>query len=617
MKTPAAHHPMAWPSLGARVDARRLESGSEPPEPGERTRRRSISSLGVGVCIGLAAVLSVLRKGYQFDGWYADDQVWNTLIVHRLHPEQLANDPLVGLIGDRYESGLLDLIVALAPAIEIYVASFAFFLVARLLACVAMYRLTLTLTRSSLAGIVSAFLLAGASISYFGGINFVETILTPRGFALPLALFALDAFLRRRLVAMTLWIAACLYVHPVSGINILGAIAFCGLVFPHSASRKTFYVALALLALEILGIAFWTGQLGGDVHPLRFDDAWVQVISETVGPWVFLHLAPPSFLVASVWMPFFGAIAVAAVGSRDLRTSFVRFALASIAALGLHALCVDLLKLRPLLQLSPQRATVALVAISVAAVAYWIAKSIRQPDPLRRMLGAAFLLAGVLLQDLSTSVLFGVLLALAWWLRKASIGAGWRAALAVALVGATLAITWPTALDSFHLSPERVAGRIAKLRALGLDDDWVAVQTYIRQHSEVGDVVMAPPALSPRVFARRPSALRLKMQSFTHVSRPFAFAFMDWRREVGIPMQTAGTAEAIEIARRTGARWLVLDDGDTPPEPGDPAPDFRAGPYRAFSLEPAEPPPARDGSAGNPSAVHWGGPPLFYHFSSE
>ncbi|GAG43174.1 unnamed protein product [marine sediment metagenome] len=33
----------------------------------------------------------------------------------------------------------------------------------------------------------------------------------------------------------------------------------------------------------------------------------------------------------------------------------------------------------------------------------------------------------------------------------------------------------------------------------------------------------------------------------------------------------------------------MLDDRNTPAAPGDPAPDFRAGPYRAFSLEPAEP----------------------------
>jgi hypothetical protein len=77
------------------------------------------------------------------------------------------------------------------------------------------------------------------------------------------------------------------------------------------------------------------------------------------------------------------------------------------------------------------------------------------------------------------------------------------------------------------------------------------------------------------------------MQSFTHVSREFAFEFMEWRRNVGIPMETADTAEAIEIARGTRASWLVLDERDTPSAPGDPEPDFRAGSYRAFSLSPA------------------------------
>jgi hypothetical protein len=139
--------------------------------------------------------------------------------------------------------------------------------------------------------------------------------------------------------------------------------------------------------------------------------------------------------------------------------------------------------------------------------------------------------------------------------------------------------------------------RIARLRSLGLDDDWVAVQAHIRLHSQVGDVVMPPMALSPRLFAQRPSTLTWKMKSFTHLSRPYAFEYMAWHHEVGIPMETAGTAEAIEIARRSGARWLVLDDRETPPASGDPAPDFRAGSYRAFALEPAESPlRARPGS---------------------
>jgi hypothetical protein len=131
--------------------------------------------------------------------------------------------------------------------------------------------------------------------------------------------------------------------------------------------------------------------------------------------------------------------------------------------------------------------------------------------------------------------------------------------------------------------------KIARLRSLGLDGDWVAVQTHIRLHSRVGDLVMPPMARSPRLFAQRPSTLTWKMKSFTHLSRPYAFEYMAWRRDVGIPMQTAGAAEAIEIARRAGVRWLVLEERDTPTEPGDPTPDFRAGPYRAFSLGPAEP----------------------------
>jgi hypothetical protein len=567
--------------------------------PSAEMRNSWRERLLVGICVGLAALLSVLRKGYQFDGYYADDQFWNTLLVHRIHPGLLANDPLVELIADRYQSGLFDMITALAPAIEIHVAAFALFLIARALTCTAVYQLTLTLTRSRLAGVFSAFLVAGASISYFGGVNFVETILTPRGLALPLALFGLDAFLRRRPVAMALWLAVCLYVHPVTGINITGAIAFCGLVFPDAAPRKSFTVALAALALETLGIAFRTGQLGGDAHGLRFDAAWAEVIAETVGPWVYLHLVRLDFLVASTWVLVFGAIGAVAVGSRELRSRLSRFSLASIAALGVHAVGVDVLNVRLLLQASPQRATVALAALSVAAVGFWIAKSIRANDPLRRALGVAFLLAGVLVQDTSVAILFGLLLAIAWGLRNAAIPAGWRTALGAVFVVAILAISWPAVVASFNLAPERVGTRVAKLRSLGLDDDWVTVQRHIRRHSRVGEPVMAPPALSPRVFAQRPSTLRLKMQSFTHVSRAYAFEFMDWRRDVGIPMRTAGAAEAIEIARRAGARWLVLDERDTPSEPGDPAPDFRAGPYRAFSLAPAAPPRAdRDPKLG-------------------
>jgi hypothetical protein len=589
MKTPAAHHPRALPSLGAQVDARRLEDGSETPDPVEETRGRSISSLGVGVCIGLAAVMSVLRKGYQFDGWYADDAVQAPLILHRTHPELLANDRLIELIVGRYQSGLFDLVTLLTPVVEIHVAYFALFLIARVLTCFAMYRLAVTLSGSSLAGVFSTFLLAGSGISYFGGINFVETILTPRGLALPLALFGLNAFLWRRLGAMALWLAACLYVHPVSGINMLGVIAFCGVFFPTSARRKAFYAVLAALALEILLIAVWTGQIGGEPGALRFDDAWAEVIARTVGPWVYLRLLPSDFLMASTWILVFGVIGVAVAGSREFKISFGKIALVSVVALVVHAVGVDVLNLRFLLHAAPQRATIALAAFSIAAVGLWIAKSIGQPDPLRRALGVAFFLASVLLRDLRTALLFGLLLALAWWLSRTELTPRWRASVAAVLICGMMAITWPSVVNSFHLSPDRLERRIARLRSLGLDGDWVAVQNHIRRHSRVGDFVMPPMALSPRLFAQRPSTLTWKMKSFTHLSRPYAFEYMAWRREVGIPMQTAGTAEAIEIARLTGARWLVLDDRDTPPEPGDAAPDFRAGPYRAFSLEPTEP----------------------------
>jgi hypothetical protein len=592
--------------MRAQVEGRRLDDRSSTPDPVDKTRDPRRSWLTVAAWIALAAMFSVLRKGYQFDGYYSDDAVQAPLILHRIHPELLANDTLIGLIVGRYQSGLFDLVTLLAPVIQIHVVYFALFLIARLLTCIALYRLTVTLTGSALAGILGTFVVAGAAISYFGGINFVETILTPRGLALPLGVLGLNAFLQRRPRAMGLWLAACLYVHPVSGINFLGAIAFCGVFFPASAPRKAFYAVLAALALEIVLIAIWTGQIGGEFGPLRFDDAWAKVIARTVGPWVYLRLLQPDFLVTTVWILVFGAIGVAAAGSREFKISFGRIALASAAALALHAVGVDLLNLRFLFFAAPQRATVALAAFSVAAVGLWIAASVRQPDPLRKVLGIAFFLAAVLLADLRVAILFGLLLALAWWLRDVQLAPRMRASIAAALVCGTVAITWPAVEGSFHLSPERLGSRIAQLRSLGLDRDWVAVQTHIRLHSRVGDLVMPPMARSPRLFAQRPSTLTWKMKSFTHLSRSFAFEYMAWRRDVGIPMQTAGAAEAIEIARRSGARWLVLDDRDTPVEPGDPTPDFRAGPYRAFSLEPAEPasraPPSE--SAARSSPIH-------------
>ncbi|MFQ5415500.1 MAG: hypothetical protein ACE5FL_00480, partial [Myxococcota bacterium] len=305
-----------------------------------------------------------------------------------------------------------------------------------------------------------------------------------------------------------------------------------------------------------------------------------------------LRLTPGTVWLTSLWIPVFGALAVALVGPRDVRRTFLRFALASAAALILHVVAVDWLNLRSALQVSPQRATVSFAALSIAAVGLWIAESMRVVDPLRRCLAAAFLLAAVLFRDPSIAALFGALLAIAWALRDAAIPAAARRALAALAVVGTLASIWPSLAGSFHFGPERLTGRWARLRALGLDEDWVAVQEHIRRHSRIGDVVMAPPALSPRVFALRPSALRVKMQSFTHVSRPFAFAFIDWRDRVDAPMQSAGTAEAVAIARGAGADWLVLDDRDKPTRPGDPAPTHRAGPYRAFELSPARAAPA-------------------------
>ncbi|MBW2666570.1 MAG: hypothetical protein JRE13_09805, partial [Deltaproteobacteria bacterium] len=125
------------------------------------------------------------------------------------------------------------------------------------------------------------------------------------------------------------------------------------------------------------------------------------------------------------------------------------------------------------------------------------------------------------------------------------------------------------------------------LRRLGSDADWVAVQHFIRDHSEVGDVVMPPMALSPRLVAQRPSTLTWKMQSFTHLSRPYAFTYWDWRNEVGLPFEHATTEESIALARRSGASWLVLDDREKPPAKGDPPPDHRVGPFRAYHIAPS------------------------------
>jgi hypothetical protein len=571
--------------------------------PRAEVRSRAGSRFLVAAGVGAAAALSVLRKGYQFDGYFADDQFWNALLIDRLDPGALAGDPLVELIGGRYESGLFDAMTALAPVAPLPVLAFAFFAAARLLTCAAIYRITFTLTRSAAAGVVAALLVAGAWIAYFGGLNFVETILTPRGFALPLALFGLDAFLRRRPASMTVWLAGCLYVHPVTGINVLGAVAFCGLVFPDAAPRRSFWTGvLALLALVLL-LAFRAEQFAGDGLALRYDDAWAAVIAATVGPWVYLHLLPPAFALAVVWPLLFGGIGVVATGRPELRSAVLRFGLASVAALALHAVAVDWLNLRLLLQLSPQRATLPLTAICVAALAFWITESLRARDPLRRMLAAAFLAAAVLQQDLVVAGLFGGALALVAWLGGERPAPRWRPALAVALVAGISLLAWPALVAGFHFAPERLAPRLALLRSLGVDEDWAAVQQYIREHSQPGDAVMAPAALSPRVFARRPSTLRTKMQSFTHVSRDFAFEFVEWQRDVGLPMQRADTGEALAIARRTPARWLVLDDRATPAAASDPPPGFRAGPYRAYPLAAAPPPAPAGGSAAPANPV--------------
>lgn len=558
---------------------------SSAPAGRPRALRSGRIAAVAGVALGVA--LSLVRRGYQFDGYYSDDAMQAPLVLHKLHPELLADDRLIQLIAGRYQSALLDLVALLVPTLDLHVAYFLLFLLARVLTLVAVHRLTRTLTASAAAATISVLLVAAAPISYVGGVGFVETILTPRGLAVPLALFGLDAFFRRRMVAMATWVGACLAVHPVTGLNLFGVIAFCGVCFPGSVPRREFRRAVAALALGIVAIGFWTKQLGAPAGPLRFDSEWAKVIAETVGPWVYLHLQPAAALVASAWIPFFGAIGIAVVGSPELRNRFGRVAAAALVALVVHAVGVDALEIRPLFYASPQRATLALSAVSVAAASLWIAESLRQRDPLRRILALAFLVASLLLEDLEFALLFGVLLAGAWALRGAAVAPRWRAFATLALIAAVLGSTWPHALSSFQLRPARVQPRLARLGTLGLDPDWVTLQEYIRLHSEVGDVVMPPMPLSPRLFAQRPSTLTWKMQSFTHVSRAFAFEFMEWRRAVGVPMQSADTAEAISLARRVGARWLVLDDRETPVAPDEPRPTVRAGPYRAYRLAPA------------------------------
>jgi len=546
------------------------------------------SSLAVAAAIASAAALSVLRKGYQFDGHFADDQVWNALLMDRVHPGLLDGDPLIELIAERYASGLLDAMVCLAPFAELPVTSIVLFAIARLATCAGIFTLTRTLTGSAASGITAVFFVAGAWISYFGGANFVETILTPRGVALPCALFALDAYLRRRPVATTLWLAACLYIHPVTGVNLLGVTAFCELFFRERESRRAFGLGIAALFVELLWIGWRTGGLSDDGAGLVFDAAWAEVISATVGPWVYLHQIPAGFAVACLWVLVFGAVGTVYTGTPALRSAAMRFGIASGVALAVHWIAVDLLNLRLALQLSPQRASLALAAVAVAALGHWTAQSVRDGDPVRRALGASFFLSSVLLGDLSVALIFGLLLAIAWWSPTGRLPQGVRTPFAAALVAGIVVLCWPTIRESFHLRPDRIGPRLDRLASLGVDEDWASVQRYIRGHSRPGDAVMAPPALSPRVFAQRPSTMRLKMQSFTYVSRPYALAFDAWQREIGIRLLTADTRESLVLARRAGARWLVLDDRHTPASADDPRSEFRAGRYRAYEL-PAAP----------------------------
>jgi hypothetical protein len=158
--------------------------------------------------------------------------------------------------------------------------------------------------------------------------------------------------------------------------------------------------------------------------------------------------------------------------------------------------------------------------------------------------------------------------------------------LAAIAIGGVLVVTGAAVVGSFQLKPERVRTHFERLRRLGSDADWVAIQLYVREHSQVGDVVMPPMALSPRLVAQRPSTLTWKMQSFTHLSRPYAFAYWDWRQEVGLPFERATTEESIALAQRSGASWLVLDDREKPPAQADPPPDHRVGPFRAYQIAP-------------------------------
>ena len=558
---------------------------SRPPAAGER----SAGILSAVFCVLGAAIYSVLSKGYQFDGYYSDDSVQAPLILNRLQPELLANDPLIELIAGRYQSGLFDLVGWLHPIVSIQVAYFAGFCIARVLTFVAIHRLIVVLTGSAVAAGLGVFLVAGAAITYFGGIHFVETILTPRGLALPFALFGLEAFFRRRIPAMTAWLLVCLYIHPVSGLNFTAVIAFCGLFFPASAPRKPFFGALALLALAMVAIGVWTGQLaglGGGSDGLRYDAAWAEIIEQTVGPWVYLHLLPSDFWLKSLWIPVIGGLALRWLGEPELKAWFVRVAIASAAALAVHALGVDVLNLRLLLPMCLQRATGVFCIVSLAVVAQWLAASLRAPDPLRRALAVAFFAAAVGLRDPSIAILFGLLLAAGWALREAAWSTPRRSLLAVVAIGAVLAGTGAAAVGSFQLAPERVRARLERLRRLGSDADWVAVQHYVRDHSEVGDVVMPPMALSPRLVAQRPSTLTWKMQSFTYLSRPYAFEYRQWRQQVGLPFERATTVESIALARRSGASWLVLDDREKPPARGDPPPDHRVGRFRAYRIAP-------------------------------
>ncbi|GIV32552.1 MAG: hypothetical protein KatS3mg031_0087 [Chitinophagales bacterium] len=160
---------------------------------------------------------------------------------------------------------------------------------------IAFFRLALLLFQSKgVAWFAVLFLLFAFTVP--GGVRTVESSLLERTVALPFLLFAIHAFLRKKIIIACSWIGVAFLFHPLSAVHVLSGLSLCALVYMREIGLKKIIVGFMVLLILISPVLYLKViNPAPSFHLIKADPLWIEL----------LHVRSAHHLFPSHWSRLF------------------------------------------------------------------------------------------------------------------------------------------------------------------------------------------------------------------------------------------------------------------------------------------------------------------------